>query len=97
MAVGTGRAGGGGVHTTVASTLAISLVLVPVVARLGELLIRQWTRVRVESARQRAAVDTILAMPPGSLAVVQQPDGTVSVLVRTPVVDGEAGAGPGAG
>lgn len=77
--------------TTVTSALGIILILMPVVARLGELLLRQWALVRIERARQLAALQTIMMMYPGSLVVVQQPDGTMSVLVRTPVVDGGSG------
>jgi hypothetical protein len=59
----------------------IAVVVLPVMASLGELLIRQWARARAERARQSAAWKTILVMEPGSLVVVQQSDGTGTVLV----------------
>jgi hypothetical protein len=81
------------VHTTMASTLGVTLILVPVLARLGELLIRQRARVRIERARQLAAMNTMLMMRPGSVVVVQQPDGTVSVLWQAPMAEGGPGCG----
>jgi hypothetical protein len=79
-----GIGGEADVITTVAPVVGIALILVPVVARLGELLIRLCAQARMEKARQLAALNTILVMQPGSLVVVQHPDGTASLLVQAP-------------
>jgi hypothetical protein len=75
------------VISAVHQVLVVALVLVPVAARLGELLIRSCAQARMERARQLAALNTILVMQPGSLVVVQQPDGTASLLVRAPTAE----------
>ena len=59
----------------------LAVVVLPVVASLGELLIHRWARARAERARQAASWKTILVTEPGSLVVVQQSDGTGTVLV----------------
>ena len=78
--------------TTGASALRVILILLSTGTHLGELRIRRRAQVRIEWVRHLAAQDTIMAMRSGSLAVVQLPEGTTSVLMRTPVADGGAAA-----
>lgn len=63
--------------------VGLVLVAMPVAVRAVELLIRLRHRERLEAARQATALNLALLVQPGTVVLVQQPDRTVCVLVRT--------------
>jgi hypothetical protein len=67
-----------------ATALGVTVVTVPVVGGLLDLLIRCRSRSAIERARQMAALEALPLIQPGSVVVVQQPDGTTSMVLRLP-------------
>lgn len=63
-------------------SVAVALAAIGLAGRLAHLLIRLRARILVERARQESALATAAAIPPDSAVLVQQPDGTITVVVR---------------